>query len=681
MDDSSSSSSSSRKDDLLSQEDLNEFLTCQHLLSDDDILEILSGTGDEKYSTDSWHRLKNNNRCDERVLLRQAFHRRKHEIRLLTAEYKETRNGGTARIDEDGRLVRDTEPPQPPRANLLPVDNVANNNNDNNNDDNNNNDNGDDQRNNPQLLRGPRNDGINFNNNIDNLIHQGQLEEQHLEQQRREAEATISLAVQDLRNIRVPGEDFEVILLDPQGRPARNESRNNNNNNRNHNQFLMNLTLRRIAITMFIAIAAFTCALLQILPLSSMKEQLSVNTDFDVLLYELLNVRGWKDHVNECSGGLADRSIEKLGWFQKMMMHKKTMIDCSKGVLHIPSKRVLLEDYSARSSSEQEKTMLQEYSLGVNISWFMPCSDRRPSHLEQQNQQLIGCMQQTNKTDLIDEQGECAANRQIIYDQCFRGIHDNIIQDKEIMMALMMGDALINDGGDHFDVQFDVSLLHRWTPSIVQKVRNLLDVTYLAHLHNNTIPLEDEKESQNESSSRSKINTSVQPVAFRILTTGPMDGRDVKLRSDGQERPLHRTPSSALNETTYIDWITRSRMHNERAHYQSYFRLWPFRSSTKRDTCDLKFDLQGDSRFCIRTSISLANGAGEDYRGGTNLFVDNHLSNYANPSRRIARGVSIDGSKGRIVVNTGGSENLQCRFPTRSGLRAELQIWWNCEAK
>jgi len=290
-------------------------------------------------------------------------------------------------------------------------------------------------------------------------------------------------------------------------------------------------------------------------------------------------------------------------------------------------------------------------------------------------------MQQTNKTDPIDEQGECSANRQSIYDQCFRGIHDNIIQDKEIMMALMMGDALINDGGDHFDVQFDVSLLHRWIPSIVQKVRNLLDVAYLAHLHNNTISLEDEKELQNESSSRSKINTSIQPVAFRILTTGPMDGRDVKLRSDGQERPLHRTPSSALNETTYIDWVKRSRMHNERVHYQSYFRLWPFRSSTKRDTCDLKFDLQGDSRFCIRTSISLTNGAGEDYRGGTNLFVDNHPSNYANPSRRIARGVSIDGSKGRIVVNTGGSENLLCRFPTRAGLRAELQIWWDCEAK
>jgi hypothetical protein len=665
-----SSSSSSRKDNLLSQKDLNELLSCQHLLSDDDLLEILSGTGDEKYSTDSWYRRKNN-------LLRQAFHRRKHEIRLLTAEYKETRDGGTARIDEDGRLVRNTEPPQPPRANLLPVDNVANNNN------NNNNDNGDDQRNNPQLLRGPRNDGINFNNNIDNLIHQGQLEEQYLEQRRREAEATISLAVQDLRNRRVPEEDFEVILLDPQGRPALNEGRNNNNNdnNRNHNQFLMNLTLRWIAITMFIAIAAFTCALLQILPLSSMKEKLSVNTDFDVLLYELLDVRGWKDHVNECSGGLADRSIKKLGWFQKIMMHQKKMTDCSKGVLHIPSKRVLLKDYSARSSSEQEKTMYQEYSLGVNISWFMPCSDRRPLHLEQQNQQLVRCMQQTNKTDLIDEQGECSANRQFIYDECFRGIHDNLIQDKEIMMALMMGDALINDGGDHFDVHFDVSLLHRWTPSIVQKVRNLLDVTYLAHLHNNTISLEDEKELPNESSSSSKINSSIQPVAFRILTTGPMDGHDVNLRSDRQEMPLHRTPLSALNETTYIDWVTRSRMHNERVYYQSYFRLWPFRSSTKRDTCDLKFDLQGDSRFCIRTSISLANGAGEDYRGGTNLFVDNHPSNYANPSRRIARGVSIDGSKGRIVVNTGGSENLQCRFPTRAGLRAELQIWWDCEAK
>ena len=98
----------------------------------------------------------------------------------------------------------------------------------------------------------------------------------------------------------------------------------------------------------------------------------------------------------------------------------------------------------------------------------------------------------------------------------------------------------------------------------------------------------------------------------------------------------------------------------------------------KREACDLKFDLEGDSRFCIQTSVFLTSGAGEDYRGGASLFVDNHPSNFANSKRRIARGVSVDGSKGRVVVSTGGFENLHCRFPTRAGLRTVLQIWWDC---
>jgi hypothetical protein len=225
-----------------------------------------------------------------------------------------------------------------------------------------------------------------------------------------------------------------------------------------------------------------------------------------------------------------------------------------------------------------------------------------------------------------------------------------------------MGDILIKNGGDHFDVHHDVRLLNRKVPGTVAMVKSLLESFYLnRHQHN-------------QNSKKEKIR----PVAFRVLTTGPMDGHDVKLKQDGDSMSMYLTDSSALNETNYLNWVLNSRQHNDRARSQSYYRPWPYRLEPKRETCDLKFDLEADSRFCIQSSLHLTSGAGEDYTGGTDLFVDDHPSNFANPSRRIARGVSIDGSRGRLVVSTGGFENLKCRFPTRTGFRTVLQIWWDC---
>ena len=88
-------------------------------------------------------------------------------------------------------------------------------------------------------------------------------------------------------------------------------------------------------------------------------------------------------------------------------------------------------------------------------------------------------------------------------------------------------------------------------------------------------------------------------------------------------------------------------------------------------------DLEADSDFAVHTSVFLSDSAGIQYAGGAALYVDDHPSN-ALPRNKIQRGISVDGSRGRIVVSTGGSENRRCRLPTRGGIRAVLQIWWNC---
>ena len=90
-------------------------------------------------------------------------------------------------------------------------------------------------------------------------------------------------------------------------------------------------------------------------------------------------------------------------------------------------------------------------------------------------------------------------------------------------------------------------------------------------------------------------------------------------------------------------------------------------------------DMEANPHFQFHTSIFLSNGAGRDFRGGVSMYVDDHPSN-ANPRRKIQRGVTIDGSRGRLVVSTGGLENRRCRLPTREGVRASLQIWWSCDS-
>jgi hypothetical protein len=91
-------------------------------------------------------------------------------------------------------------------------------------------------------------------------------------------------------------------------------------------------------------------------------------------------------------------------------------------------------------------------------------------------------------------------------------------------------------------------------------------------------------------------------------------------------------------------------------------------------------DMDADPDFHVLTSVFLSNGAGQEYRGGVSLYVDHPTSRNIPPSyyrNLVRRGLTVDGSRGRVVVSTGGWENRRCRLPTRAGVRAELQIWWS----
>ena len=99
-------------------------------------------------------------------------------------------------------------------------------------------------------------------------------------------------------------------------------------------------------------------------------------------------------------------------------------------------------------------------------------------------------------------------------------MHDGIISEHEVESALQMGNTLIVNGGDHFDIHYDTSHLEHQVPSIVQKLATLLQTTY--HVFH-----EDQQ-------------FHLKPVAFRVNTVGPMGGHGVN---------LFRPPASTLNRT------------------------------------------------------------------------------------------------------------------------------------
>jgi hypothetical protein len=225
--------------------------------------------------------------------------------------------------------------------------------------------------------------------------------------------------------------------------------------------------------------------------------------------------------------------------------------------------------------------------------------------------------------------------------KCFRGVHDGWVTDTDLEEAIRFGATLITDHeSDHFEIHQDVSLLKSQLPHLITRVRSLMETIYL------------------------DIDTQIEPVAFRFHAALPMSEFGIVPQGVSSE-----LLPELLNEENYYNWLDFNTDHNQ-AISNSMFPSRPL-----RETCNLMADLEANSTFAIHTSIFLSNGAGGDFKGGHALFVDNYRNQ--DPRKRINRGVVIDGSIGRIIVSSGGPENLRCRLPTRSGIRAVLQIWWN----
>ena len=407
--------------------DARELLESRHL-TDEDILDFLQGSGQPSISRP---RQRQDEGEHENSILRRRFYERRTEIRDLADRL----NRGESRIDEDGRLVAVTQPPQPPRQNLPP----------------------------PPLQP------------IE-IPDMEQEEERLLDQEEREARETVARAVRRYREQHVPEEDFEVVLIEPREGGA------------------VNLTFRRICIAVLAVVTAFVCVILQTLPLMQPAE--SLDPDFDKLMHELLNVRLFQTHIKHCPE-LHRTSDHRWQDAISRFLGLNSEAECDDGVLHIPARHVLLTNF-LQSPTEEEAIQLRPYATGINVTWFMPCEPLRETS-------AFACYPGSPSSDTCKSE---AANL------CFRGVHDNIVSDTDIDNALRLGNYLILQGGDHFDIHYDTSHLEQRIPLIINKLRMLLLERY-------------------------NMN-GIQPVAFRVNTVGPMDGYGVN---------LYRSPALTLNQT------------------------------------------------------------------------------------------------------------------------------------
>jgi len=448
-----------------------------------------------------------------------------------------------------------------------------------------------------------------------------EAEQQWMDQEKREATAAIARAVQRYREQGVAAQDLQLVRIPDDGERT-------------------NFTFRRICCAVLTVVAAFICILLETLPI--MQSLRLMDPTFDNLMPELLHVKHMGPHSLECPGLHRENNLSWPDRIRQLAMGQTDAVDCSDGVLHIPAQSVLINQF-VKTKSRQEVAMLEPFvSDGVQASWFLTCQPPPAINANEDQQQQSSCYPGSPTVD----KGVCFSSNR----RCFRGVHDDLVSEREVALAIAMGARLIRSGGDHFDIHYNTDFLSDWVPTVLTKLKQLLRDTY--HLSNS------------DSSNNTRL---LEPVAFRISAAAPMNADGVPIYSPGEMTPV-------LNRSNYVDWLVKTNRQNE---YADTSVPWPFRTEPVRDTCHLLADLQADARFAVQTTVFLSDGAGGQYRGGASLYVDYHASN-ADPRRKIRRGLTVDGTRGRVVVSTGGLENRRCRLPTRAGVRIALQIWWSC---
>lgn len=594
--------------------------------------------------------------------LKQRYRTRRREIHSLV---KLLPSGG-AHIGPDGRLLRVADPERrfvPPLAPLPPLVPAAHN----------------------HPANPPR------NHNLD-AVRPNRVDER--------AAADIARAVARYRRAGVPDADLHHVRVRPAvaAVPADNQRpavpgvdpaaaaaaaaagpppalRNNNN----INNFL---TIRRIAVAVFVVTSAILTMMLQNPPLSLQNgPQRSVIRD-DVH-DAVLQVKHLLPHALHCGGAALHRApassrhqngssgretpIRIRGvvrdstiwnalcrrvmemqttlsaaprWLRDYAARSDPVVDCSDGVLHLPSPTVMARQFLATNSARDVALLAPFIAQGVNTTWFMPCRPPPGTLVFPDG----SCPVKTSS--LLANQPSLAAAEPSQH--CFRGVHDNYVADEHVHDAIRWGEQLILHGGDHFDIHYDVKVLTERLPAILQSLHKLLRDRYL-------------------------VDAQLRPVAYRVSAVGPMDGEGVEL--PGRQPSLRKLPR-LFNRTRYVQWMAAAGCRNAVAQLPL---PWPFHSIVKpsRDTCNLMADLEADPAFAVHTTVFLSEGAGEEYRGGVALFVDYDDELRRRRNQKIRRGISIDGSRGRVVVSTGGLENRRCRLPTRAGIRATLQIWWS----
>ena len=375
------------------------------------------------------------------------------------------------------------------------------------------------------------------------------------------------------------------------------------------------LTLRRICFAVAFVLGAFAIVILQTIPVFN--DEKTPDPRFEKVLHEILNVKDFRTHVNLC--GSPNRNEETEG---------TTRMDCADGVLHVPSVEQLVQIYE----SDSNVTSDTPYSKGVNVSWYHSCV------LSESPSSTCILRREVGLSNHTCQEGPKEPS-------CFRGIHDGMITNTEVDGLLELGASLVQNGGDHLTIYDDATALQASSPSIVSKLETLLRTQYF-------LP---------------KLN----PVAFRIHLALPFDRAAIHKHSMSKTRLLLRS----VNTSVYHDW------GKQILHTNSWAKMFIsplLRSPLFKDPCILLSEMAVNNSYAFQTSVFLSSGAGEDFTGGNFLFVDDHKSNVSN-KKKIKRGVVIDGSKGRIVVSSGGDDNLRCRLPVRTGIRAVLQVWWNCK--